>query len=170
MKRNTQRVVLGLLVASAVALSGIVLSGDAAPAAGPVPYPDGYREWTHVKSMLIEEGHPLYDTFGGIHHVYANASALRALRAGDDAGYPDGAVFVFDLLAAHSTDATIVEGERKLIGVMNKDGARYGSTGGWGFEAFGGDTRTAVGVNGAECFACHQARADAGYVFSEWRQ
>ena len=26
-------------------------------AAGPeVPYPDGYRDWNHVKSMVIEEG------------------------------------------------------------------------------------------------------------------
>lgn len=190
MKLDRHRVVLGLLAAAAVTLTGIVPARGSAPAANvasfeespsvgevalvpthaAVSYPDGYREWTHVKSMLIEEGHPLYDTFGGIHHVYANASALRTLRASDAAGYPDGAVFVFDLLAAHGADATIVEGERKLIGVMLKDGARYTSTGGWGFEAFGGNTRTPVGVDGAECFACHQAKADADYVFTEWRK
>ena len=23
-----------------------------------VPYPTGYRDWSHIKSMVIEEGHP----------------------------------------------------------------------------------------------------------------
>ncbi len=43
-----------------------------AVAADPVPYPEGYRNWTHVKSMVIHQGHPLFDAFGGIHHLYAN--------------------------------------------------------------------------------------------------
>ncbi|MER3451425.1 MAG: cytochrome C, partial [Thermus sp.] len=30
-------------------------------------YPKGFRAWTHVKSMVIEPGHPLYETFGGQH-------------------------------------------------------------------------------------------------------
>jgi hypothetical protein len=28
-------------------------------------FPDGYRKWFHVKSMIIEEGHPLFSAFGG---------------------------------------------------------------------------------------------------------
>ena len=34
-----------------------------------VPYPDGYRAWTHVKSMVIGAGHPLFASFGGITSV-----------------------------------------------------------------------------------------------------
>ena len=35
-----------------------------------VDYPEGYRQWVHLKSMLIEPGHPLENPFQGIHHVY----------------------------------------------------------------------------------------------------
>jgi hypothetical protein len=48
-----------------------------------VSYPDGYRLWTHIKSMVIEKGHPLYDSFGGIHHIYANKEAFHALKKGN---------------------------------------------------------------------------------------
>ena len=61
-----------------------------------VPYPEGYRDWTHVKSMVILEGHALYDSFGGIHHIYANGKALKAMK--DARPYPDGSVLIFDLL------------------------------------------------------------------------
>ncbi|HEU4529628.1 MAG TPA: hypothetical protein VFR59_00535, partial [Steroidobacteraceae bacterium] len=50
------------------ALAGAVLAADTAQ----VPYPSNYREWRHVKSMLINPGHALYSSFGGIHHLYAN--------------------------------------------------------------------------------------------------
>ena len=46
-----------------------------------VPYPEGYRDWHHVKSMVIEEGHPLYNAFGGIHLHKRN---LRYLLEADD--------------------------------------------------------------------------------------
>ena len=70
----------------------------AALAADPqVPYPEGYRDWHHVKSMVIEEGHPLYGAFGGIHHLYANDKAMEGYRKGT---FPDGSVIVFDLLEA----------------------------------------------------------------------
>jgi hypothetical protein len=65
----------------------------AEPAA--VAYPEGFREWTHVKSMVIERGHPLFDAFGGIHHLYANKQALQGYRSGK---FANGAVIVFDLL------------------------------------------------------------------------
>lgn len=52
-----------------------------------VPYPEGYRDWHHVKSMVIEEGHPLYGSFGGIHHLYANDKAMKGYRKGT---FPNG--------------------------------------------------------------------------------
>ena len=48
----------------------------------------GGQRWTplggHVKSMIIGEGHALYEAFGGIHHIYS----LAGYRAGR---FPDGA-------------------------------------------------------------------------------
>lgn len=141
-----------------------------AHAADPVPYPEGYRAWTHVKSMLIEKGHPLYEAFGGIHHLYANKQALAGYRKGS---FADGSVIVFDLLEAKSAENTIQEGARKVVGVMRKDAKRYAATGGWGFEGFKGDSKTerAVGGNAAAaCYACHTARKDHDFVFSSYRR
>ncbi|MCQ4348523.1 cytochrome P460 family protein [Pseudomonas stutzeri] len=134
-----------------------------------VPYPAGYRYWQHVKSMLIEPGHPLYESFGGIHHIYANAAALEGYRAGR---FPDGAVIVFDLLAAERADNAVTEGGRKVLGVMHKDARKYAATGGWGFEGFaGGDpAQRAVGANAASaCYGCHAPEKEHDYVFSRLR-
>ena len=131
-----------------------------------VDYPKGYRDWRHVKSMVIEQGHALYDSFGGIHHLYANAKALRGYASGK---FPDGSVIVFDLLVANSQDRIVAEGGRKLVGVMVRDRRKYAATGGWGFEGFAGDSTTQrlVGDKAEPaCFACHQARKENDYVFS----
>ncbi|MFN0041310.1 MAG: cytochrome P460 family protein [Burkholderiales bacterium] len=135
----------------------------------PVPYPDGYRDWTHVKSMVIQKGHPLFDAFGGIHHLYANKKALKGYRSGK---FPDGSVIIFDLLESSDAGNALVEGPRKVVGVMHKDAKRYAATGGWGFEGFKGDTRDrAVGNNAATaCYECHTAQKDKDYVFSAWRK
>jgi hypothetical protein len=141
----------------------------AAPGGGKVAYPEGYRRWAHVKSMVIEEGHPLYEQFGGIHHVYANEKALKALAAGKGR-YPDGAVFVFDLLDAEMDGNAIVEGKRKVVGVMQRDAKRFGETGGWGFEGFKGDTRERAVTDMKSCFECHEPQKERGFVFSELRK
>ena len=136
----------------------------------PVPYPKGYRDWTHVKSMVIQPGHPLYDAFGGIHHLYANSKALEGYRKGV---FPDGAVIVFDLLEARSGGNAIEEGPRKVVGVMMKDAKKWKDTGGWGFEGFKGDSPTerAVGANAkAACFDCHASQKSRDYVFSSFRK
>jgi hypothetical protein len=135
----------------------------------PVSYPQDYRDWTHVKSMVIESGHPLHASFGGIHHLYANEAAMRGYRGGD---FPDGAVIVFDLLSVESKDHAVTEGARKVVGVMRRDARRFAATGGWGFEAFAGDSRSErlVGEKAATaCFACHQSQQAHGFVFSEYR-
>jgi hypothetical protein len=134
-----------------------------------VPYPDGYRDWRHVKSMVIAPGHPLYEAFGGIHHLYANKPAMTGYRSGR---FPDGSVIVFDLLAAGHADNAVTEGERKVVGVMRKDAARYAATGGWGFEGFKGGRRNerVVGANAATaCYQCHTAQKDRDFVFSNTR-
>lgn len=133
-----------------------------------VKYPEGYRGWVHVKSMVIEEGHPLHNAFGGIHHIYANKKALEGLEKNS---YADGAVFVFDLLEASKNENAITEGSRKVLGVMEKKRARFASTGGWGFEAFKGDTTERVVKDPkADCFACHEPQKSTDFIFSKYRK
>lgn len=133
----------------------------------PLPYPHGYREWTHVKTMQLKPGHSLYQDFGGIHHIYANKKAMEGYRRGK---FPNGATLVFDLLEAREDLTTLSEGARKVVGVMHKDSRKYAATGGWAFEAFKGDSKKdrAVGKNAATaCFQCHASQKDRDYVFSK---
>ncbi len=136
--------------------------------AEPVPYPEEYRSWTHVKSMVLFDDHPLADPFEGIHHVYANAAALEGLREGS---FADGAILVFDLLEATRGGGALIEGTRKRIDVMHRDASRYASTGDWGYETFVGDSRSERLVQDvvASCHACHTSRANQSFVFSQWR-
>ena len=55
---------------------------------------------------------------------------------------------------------------------MQRDRRAFAATGGWGFEAFAGDSHTdrVVKDGGKSCFDCHQSRADKEFVFSEWRR
>jgi hypothetical protein len=138
--------------------------------AAEVAYPQGYRGWTHVKSMVINPGHPLHEAFGGIHHIYANVKAMQGYRSGR---FADGSVIVFDLLEANSADNAVQEGKRKVVGVMAKNARRHAATGGWGYEGFKGDSTTerAVGANAATaCHACHTAQKDKDFVFSAYRK
>jgi hypothetical protein len=161
MRKQLARCAIGASLAAATA----AIAAEA-PA---VPYPAGYRQWTHVKSMQILPGHPLYDAFGGIHHLYANAKAMAGYRSGR---FPDGAVIVFDLLQADSAQNAVTEGPRKVVGVMHRDAKRYAATGGWGYEAWkGGDAKQPVvkGDATTACFNCHTAQKDHQYVFSAYR-
>lgn len=146
-------------------------AATAALAAEPVvPYPEGYRDWHHLKSMVIEEGHPLFASFGGIHHIYANDKAMKGYRG---KSFPDGSVIIFDLLEAVHDDNAVTEGARKVVGVMRKDAKQFKATGGWGFEGFGGGdpAKRVVGANAASaCFACHQPKKAQDYTFSLLRE
>jgi hypothetical protein len=149
-------------------IATLIVTGAAMSADTPqVAYPEGYRAWQHVKSMIIEPGHPLYETFGGLHHIYANEAAMRGYRKGR---FADGSIIVFDLHEATRSEGTITAGPRKVLGVMEKNTRRYAATGGWGFEAFKGASRAerAVGANAAKaCFGCHLAQKPRDYVFSQ---
>lgn len=167
------------ILSAVVVLAALAISAGHAPSVDAEPgrkaeppkvaYPKGYRDWKHVKSMVIQEGHPLFASFGGIHHLYANDKALVGYRTGN---FPNGAVIVFDLLEASAADNAIGEGARKVLGVMERDARRYAATGGWGFEGFGaGDpAKRVVGKDAATaCFACHQSVEKQQFVFSKTR-
>jgi Cytochrome P460 len=154
------------------ARAGLALAGLAAASAftwplrgDGVPYPAGYRQWTHVKTMVVLPSSSAFATGGGMHHVYANAAAMSGFATGR---FADGSMLVFDLLKASETAGVIGSGERERLDVMIKDSKRYAETGGWGFERFlGNDTTPALTEDHRKlCVSCHDQRADHDRVFS----
>ncbi|WP_081931389.1 cytochrome P460 family protein [Lysobacter antibioticus] len=135
-----------------------------------LPFPVGYSRWTHIKSGLINAGHAAYARFGGLHHIYANATALDGYRTGR---FADGSVLVYDLFeATDKGDATIDQGPRRHIDVMVKDSARFAATGGWGYAEFAaGERRDRLRTAQRDgCAACHASQKDNDQVFSRWRE
>ncbi len=135
-----------------------------------IEYPRGYRGWTHVKSQLVGPQSVFFAAGGGIHHIYANDKAMEGYRTGK---FGDGSILVFDLLETHETSGVTVEGARKRIDVMLKDGQRFTATGGWGFERFSGDSETERPLTEAHrklCFDCHEQRREHEFVFTEYRK
>ena len=133
-----------------------------------VEYPQEYRSWQHVKSMVIQPGHSLENPFEGIHHIYANGLAIEGLKKDE---YKNGAVFVFDLLDVDHNNHALTEGKRKLIGVMKKHNVDFKDTGGWGFEGFAGNSHTErlTTDGGQSCFGCHTQRSKHDFVFTTLR-
>lgn len=168
------------LVARAAAPPSAAQRAAAPPAAAPaasqsrpkvaVPFPEGYRDWTHVKSMIVEPGHPLAGLVEGTHHVYANPVALQGYRG--KRPFADGAVIVFDLLTTARGDLAVTEGPRKAVIVMRKDSRRHAATGGWGYQVFGGPAHREPQLDepaAAGCHGCHTSQATRDFVFSGWR-
>jgi hypothetical protein len=137
----------------------------------PVPYPDGFRSWTHVKSLIVGPDHESFSKRGGIHHYYANEKAVAGYGAGI---FPEGSIVVDEGVFLNDgeerTKGLRFEGERRSLDVMVKDNHRYGSTAGWGYEHFDRDDTTGrlSGGDRAACSACH-ANAPTDHVFSRVR-
>lgn len=134
-----------------------------------VAYPAKYRADVHVKSMVINPGHPLYGAVGGMHHIYANGKAMAGYKAGGK--FPDGAVITFDLFEAVDKDNAVAEGARKAVIVMQRDSKKFKATDGWGYQVFDPATRKGQldAKAAADCHACHQSQKDHGFVFSRLR-
>lgn len=142
------------------------------PTEEPLPsslfFPSEFRSWRHVKSMVLQKGHPLFDNFGGIHHIYANEKAMEGYK---NKSFPDGSVIVFDLFEAIEKDAAITEGNRKVIGVMYKNSSIFSETGGWVFGGFKNMSGEQIDLDWkAQCFSCHTSQKDNDYVFSSYRE
>lgn len=150
------------IVTIVVSLTSLILlaglsSGD------DITRPEGYKDWRHIKSMVIKQGHSLFDPFGGLHHIYANKKAVKGYEKGK---FPVGSVIVFELFEAVDKDNAITEGERKFIGVMEKVTGEK-ETGGWRYEVFAGKDLQKKGVNGAkDCHTCHANASKTDFVFS----
>jgi len=145
----------------------ILAAGDEPP----VHYPDGFRSWTHVKSLVVGPDHELFASRGGLHHYYANAEAVAGYRTGT---FPDGSIVVDEAVFLRDGEGRArglqVEGERRFLDVMVKSRGRFGSTGGWGYEHF--DRDDTIGRlsdrDRATCSACH-SNAPTDHVFSRIR-
>lgn len=160
------------IVFTAAAIMGCSLSLWA-KADDAIPYPGGYRQWTHVKSTIIGPKHPAYAQIGGIQHIYANEIALEGYRTGR---FPEGSILIYDFLETRENDkapGVTNEGPRRFTSVMVKASKRYAETGGWGYEEFRGDSQTdrMVAQEAAtKCFACHASQKERDYVFSTYRK
>lgn len=157
---------IGVIVfAASLGFSGLAGGADE------VPYPEGYRSWFHVKSQIATKDHPRFAQIGGIHHIYANAAGLTGYQSGS---FPDGSVLILDVFALTEEAGALVEGERRWLGVMQKDREKYKATGGWGFGNFAGNSKTdrEVAVNGPieACVTCHMKRQDSDLIFSKLRE
>jgi len=141
-----------------------------------VPFPAGYRHWVYVHSLLVGPSDASFGKrpcekpcTGGIFHFYANEKAMEGYRSGK---FPDGSVLADELLELRGqANGVATEGPRHGVGVMVKDGLKYGATGGWGFESFAGDDEThgiLTAGERAKCFQCHQSRRDHDFVFTEF--
>ncbi len=160
-----------IAIVCVMVISSILVAASSAQVSTPesVPYPDGYREWMHVKSALITPQSRGFKRFGGLHNIYANAKALEGYRTGV---FADGAVIVADFLETQEKDGDISEGKRRFIDVMQKDSKRFAQTGGWGFEEFSSDSKTERTLTNPtkECFQCHTTKQESGFVFSSMRK
>ena len=136
--------------------------------AAPVPYPEGYRDWAHVKSTMIGPTHANFASTGGFQHIYANAQAVTGYRS---RAFPDGSIIVFDWLELRENSGAFQEGPRRQVDVMVKNSQLYPTTGGWGFQRFVRDSRTELAATPSpqQCFSCHDRLKKDGLVLSTYR-
>jgi hypothetical protein len=146
---------------------------SAQPAGDEVQFPTEFRNWFTVNSMIVTKDSPISSQIGGMHIIYVNAKGLPVLKNGGPLPYPDGTVFADDVHDFSVEDGSYVEGSKKAVTVMVKDAKKYPTTGGWGFQVWGGgdptkplipDTAHAVKA----CFTCHTPRMDHDYTFSTY--
>jgi hypothetical protein len=158
------------LLTAALLATAVVIWAEDQP---PVPYPDGYRSWQHVKSIVIGPEHKSFPVRGGIHHYYANEKAMEGYRTGK---FPNGSVIVDEAVFTRDGEGEakgiLLEGDRRGLDVMVKNDQIYKETGGWGFEHFELDNKTGLlpASNRAKCHGCHAKQKDRDHVFSAVRK
>jgi hypothetical protein len=143
-----------------------------------VPYPQGYRHWSHLHSTIVGPKHgafakrPCEDPCtGGIYHFYANDKALEGFRNGGK--FADGSIIADEVLETMQKPSGVaLEGPRRGVGVMVKDSQLYAATGGWGFGAFTGDSQTEdlTTQERRDCYQCHVPRKDHDFVFTQYHE
>lgn len=163
-----QKMTFLLVIAAIIFTAASAFQNDKNRAeADPVPFPEGYRYWAHVKTGFIGPNNPGFKFSGGFHHIYANDKALEGYKIGK---FPQGSILAFDVINYKESNGNFDETNRKHLDVMVKDSIKYNSTGGWGFEEFEKDSHTQRNLTPtiqAQCANCHHQTSD--YVFSRFR-
>ena len=161
---------------SIIGLTGVLISLGAVSAKSvgdDVRFPNGFRDWFVVNSMIVTKDSPISGQIGGMHIIYVNAKGLPTLKKGGPLPYPDGTVFADDVHEFSVKDGSYVEGTKKAVTVMVKDAKKYPSTGGWGFQVWaGGDPSKPLLPDDAHsipaCFTCHTPQKSQDYTFSTY--
>jgi hypothetical protein len=156
--------------------AGILMSLGAVPtisAGDDVPFPNGFRDWFVVNSMIVTKDSPISAQIGGMHIIYVNTKGLPTLKTGGPFPYPDGTIFADDVHDFSVKDGSYVEGSKKAVTVMVKDAKKYATTGGWGFQVWaGGDPSKPLipdAVHAIQaCFVCHTPQQAQDFTFSTY--
>jgi hypothetical protein len=165
------RRLLGVLGLAGISMSLCAVS--AIPTDNDVPFPNGFRDWFAVNSMIVTKDSPMFGQIGGLHIVYVNAKGLPTLKKGGPFPYPDGTVFADDVHEFSVKDGSYVEGAKKAVTVMVKDATKYATTGGWGFQVWaGGDPSKPLVPDSTHavqaCFTCHTPQKAQDFTFSTY--
>lgn len=128
-----------------------------------ISLPKGWRNFVHVKSMVIpDKTHGLY----GFHHIYVNQKGLDILKKGGM--YPEGTIFIgvfYDVVT--EKDGSINQGKKLFYVFMRKEKTAL-DTGGWRYAAFDADGKYLQKDVKKECYECHTAAKDSDYIFSKF--
>ena len=136
-----------------------------------VPFPEGFRSWSLVRSTVVGPESPTFAKRGGIHHYYANREALDGYRTGT---FPNGSVIVDEAVSTTAGEGhgvgMLFEADRRFLDVMVKNEAAFKETGGWGYEHFDATstTPTLSQADRGQCSECH-ARSGRDHVFTKLR-
>ena len=127
MENNWKRILWGAVV---VAIDCVFAAGIVKAESPKVAFPDGYRSWQHVKSVVVGPEHKSFAAEGGkIFEFYANPNAVEGYRTGK---FPNGSVLVRETLKTIAGEGELKgilrEGERSGLDVMVKDDRVYGET------------------------------------------
>jgi hypothetical protein len=149
-------------------LGSLMALRSSAPAEAVVAYPQGYRNWAHVKSAVISPSHSRFAAMGGFQHTYANTEGMVGYRTRT---FPEGSIVVVDWLEMRDEAGAYSEGPRRQIDVMVKDSQRFPASGGWGFQRFMKDSTTELSttLKPQECFACHDRLKKDGLILGALR-
>ena len=163
---TTRSRILFLVFIAVVASLGTLIAQ--APKKPAIAYPNDFRHWRQVKSMVIYSSqNKFFDRFGGLHNVYVNDIGWPALEK--TKLFPDGSMLVLELFdVSNSMGAIEPRPGHKGVYVMKKNAKLYADTGGWGFEVFPGSDEKPTLKSMTECFGCHKEGKSRDYVKSAY--
>lgn len=131
-------------------------------AADEIAFPEGFRNWTHIRSAVIGPMSPASPRFAGMHSIYANPAAMEGYKSGT---FPDGSVIVFDNHEVMVFQGTELPAKRRFIDVMHKAG------GSWRFSEFNEDSKSQRNVTvaqGEQQYAACHTQSQTDHVYSQF--